>query len=322
MEKLIKEIRNLNLLVIALMIIIFLVFMTRVIDVDHNKLQDLYNMTNVVVPALTVFFVYKTFQNQQEQLSTLRLQINKNDHAEKINQVEKRFFFFLQLHRDNVSSMSFQSQIIGKRLFIKVIEKFERNYPRLQQILTENHNDTVHKFNEKELIEINYKLIFYGFMNRQSADILKDSLQRYDRFMKNGTFSQFIIEKLQSAGIKETGLQSNLGHYFRHFFHTVTYIHDIDKTLLSDDDKYFYLKRLRGQLTNQEIALLFINSFSIGRRWVHYDRIDEFTNDGVNLIEHYDLIKNLPEGFLKFDVKKYFPKTEFESRILADSPLN
>lgn len=101
-------------------------------------------------------------------------------------------------------------------------------------------------------------------------------------------------------------MQSELSNYFRHFFHTVTYIHDL-KTL-DGDEKRFYIKRLRGQMSNYEMALLLLNRESIGRRWRNYYPDDEKKDNGIDLIKEYALIKNVPPGFSsQLNIQHDFP---------------
>jgi len=89
-------------------------------------------------------------------------------------------------------------------------------------------------------------------------------------------------------------------------FHTVTYIHELP---ISEEEKLFYVKRIRGQLSNHEIALFFINSCSIGESWKQFDS----NNQNIDLITRYELIRNLPTGFFELiDHKSYFPQIKYE----------
>jgi len=104
------------------------------------------------------------------------------------------------------------------------------------------------------------------------------------------------------------GHQYHLGHYFRHFYQSVKYIDSQPCWLLSEIEKYEFVKTLRAQLSNYEQALLFINSLTqLGRKW-------EYENTSRReLISKYNLIKNLPEYFIP-DMRPqyYYPKVDFE----------
>jgi hypothetical protein len=103
------------------------------------------------------------------------------------------------------------------------------------------------------------------------------------------------------------GHQSHLGHYFRHLFQAVNYVND--QPFLTYEMKYSLVRTLRAQLTNHEQAIFFYNSISrLGWNW-------ERNHDDKNmqLITKYNLIKNIPDGFLKHcDAKEYYPTVRYE----------
>lgn len=104
------------------------------------------------------------------------------------------------------------------------------------------------------------------------------------------------------------GHQFRLGHYFRHLFQSYKYLNNNEH--LSDDEKYFYGKTYRAQLSTYEQALLLINSISsVGMKW-------EYTpeENGAKLITKYNLIKNLP-GIQLFGIryKTYYKDIEYET---------
>ena len=101
----------------------------------------------------------------------------------------------------------------------------------------------------------------------------------------------------------------------------VTYINN--QELLSNDEKYEYVKVLRTQLTNSEQKLLFLNAFfKYGDTWEFKFRnlnqsFEEvkIENRKYLLITKFGLIKNLPKGLVLKDVSahNFFPDIEFES---------
>ncbi|MCU0439284.1 MAG: putative phage abortive infection protein [Raineya sp.] len=112
------------------------------------------------------------------------------------------------------------------------------------------------------------------------------------------------------------GHQFRLGHYYRHIFQTVKFI---DKEIyLSDKEKYDYIKILRGQLSNYEQIVFFLNSLSeIGRAWEMMNKSnpeDEIKKD-KQLITKYNFIKNIPIRYLvdEIDVFEYYPDINFEA---------
>jgi hypothetical protein len=77
--------------------------------------------------------------------------------------------------------------------------------------------------------------------------------------------------------------------------------------------KYAYIKILRGQLSNQEQALLFFNSLSeIGKPWEMKEGID----DDNKLLTKYNMFKNIPRGYLKeINIKEYYPDIYYEGDL-------
>lgn len=108
-----------------------------------------------------------------------------------------------------------------------------------------------------------------------------------------------------------------LSQYFRHLFQLVNFIDE--KSILSYNEKYQYIKLLRAQLSNQEQVILAFNVLSnIGSVWEN-DKLD----DNKKLITKYNLIKNIPEGFTQsIDIKAYFPKVTFEGEGKTQERIN
>lgn len=119
------------------------------------------------------------------------------------------------------------------------------------------------------------------------------------------------------------GHQHRLGHYYRHLFQTVKFVNSQKR--LTEDEKYFYVKTLRAQLSTYEQALLFVNSLSIlGMPWEinpdfrksKFDLINEKRLAKNRLITKYNLIKNLPgENILGIGYRHYYPNVKYEIPI-------
>ena len=112
------------------------------------------------------------------------------------------------------------------------------------------------------------------------------------------------------------GHQFRLSHYFRHLFQSFKYIDT--NTFLSQKEKYFYAKMLRGQLSTYEQALIFINSIStLGMKWEYLPESLNGKEYSPKLISNYNLIKNLPGKHfygIKFD--RYYPKVDYENNFI------
>jgi hypothetical protein len=85
--------------------------------------------------------------------------------------------------------------------------------------------------------------------------------------------------------------------------------------LISYDDKYSYIKILRGQLSAYEQSLLFINSISVlGRVWELDWNNNEFKEANKILITKYNLIKNILTDKVndKISLSQFYPEIEYE----------
>lgn len=129
-------------------------------------------------------------------------------------------------------------------------------------------------------------------------------------------FEEFEKKYINNYNKYYGGHQFRLGHYYRNFYQTVNLI-DREKGL-EFDEKYRYIKILRGQLSTYEQIIFFLNSIStIGRIWeIESKKFDsKHLNENVHLITKYNLIKNISRRILigEIDLLKYYPCVEYES---------
>lgn len=134
-----------------------------------------------------------------------------------------------------------------------------------------------------------------------------------------------LIEKLWYKSDYESyysGNQFRLGHYFRHLFGTVSFVHNNE--FLKPAEKYNYIKILRAQFSTHEQKLIFLNSLSLlGMVWeltpkYKFDEGDDSQNSKEAkknmLITEYQLIKNIPsDDIFGISVKYYYPNIKLES---------
>lgn len=98
------------------------------------------------------------------------------------------------------------------------------------------------------------------------------------------------------------GHQFRLGHYFRHLYQIVSFVHYNDN--LAEKDKKNYIRILRGQLSDYEQKIFFVNSLSqLGRVWEISDSSGNPIRDEDHLITNYSIIKSITKATL-FDILK------------------
>lgn len=112
------------------------------------------------------------------------------------------------------------------------------------------------------------------------------------------------------------GHQHRLGHYFRHLFQSFKYLSLQD--YLTKEEKYFYAKTIRAQLSTYEQFILFFNSLSsLGMKWEYTVDSKDLPNNSdleeYKFISRYNLIKNLPGSqYYDFTYRRYYPNVEYE----------
>lgn len=235
-------------------------------------------------------------------IETLRQQ-NK---AFQIQQFEASFFELVRYHRENVNTMQMRvpskqnESYNGYRCFIEFKYQFEEIFERICKLYPIKDEDN--KCGKEKRIRIAYIILFFG-VGKNASETIRDFLSEYDSNIINS-----IIENLREKKaayddntVYYGGNQSRLAHYFRHLFYVVSFVDG--KRFLSENEKYTYVKIIRSQLTQYELAIFFYNSFSpMGVEWQR-----------KNLIQKYRLIKNMPKNFLKeIDPVLYYPKMKYE----------
>lgn len=234
--------------------------------------------------------------------------LNNQKLAFQHQQFESKFFELLTIYRQNVQEMEHippgKDVVRGRKVFVELKKQFGE---LLEQIKSLNEalgaNVPI-----RDLVNITFIIHFIG-VGESTKEIVDNFLNKYEqthpKFIEKVIFN-FSFDNYK--GKKLDGHQSRLGHYYRHLYQMVTFIDKID--YLSPDEKYFYVKTLRAQMSTFELAIFFFNSLSdFGRPWRTGD---------PNLIMKYKIIKNIPTGFtFGVNPKDFYPMVyEEEERML------
>ena len=84
---------------------------------------------------------------------------------------------------------------------------------------------------------------------------------------------------------------SKLAHYYRHLFQTIKFIVTYENT--NWDEKYSYVRMIRGQLSDYEQAMIYYNACWLKRgTWWQDD--NNKLKESYRYILDYALIKNIP----------------------------
>lgn len=238
-------------------------------------------------------------------------------------QFESKFFDLLKIHRDNVSELKKRIPIKGdkyeegRRVFVLMRKEFGE----ILDIIKKEQPTTNVSINEKESVNLAYLIFFYGVSEtlfnkgQNQTSMLREKLRQ-------SSYSPVLVEHVihsccqcldeEGKYIRFNGNHLRLGHYFRHLFQTVKFVDQ--SQILKEEEKYFYLKTLRAQLSAHEQLILFYSVISdIGNAWL----------SPINYISRYRLIKNVPleSGFTYgVDPGRYFQiKYEEEGNSLRST---
>lgn len=235
--------------------------------------------------------------------ATLRNQRNSSS----LENFETKYFELIKMHRDNVAELEVQG-LKGRKIFVALIREFRE----ILRITREINNANNSPLTQRQLIHISYYCLLFGTgpnSTRTLKSALADLKQPLTTQIIKALDNPFIKSKVQKqrnlSYVPFEGHQSRLGHYYRHLYQSISYVHQQKIAI----NKYEYIKTIRAQLTTHEQALLLLNSYSpIGSSWwdEHY-------------ITKYKLVKNIPKDFFddneELEITNDFPKDYFEWEI-------
>lgn len=258
---------------------------------------------------------------------------------QRLEHVEQRFFLMINLHRQNVEELVFDTSgrdqdpnllpeadpvHRGRAVFRDIFRQLEESRKIVDETLsgldaasiyevgylqkiTENPFIKANRIDPLSLalIDISYCIVHFG-VGKDGEKALREHFEgKYKIEQVND-----IIKMSQGRVVREGskikyfgGHQFRLEHFFRHLYKSICYIDR--KDFLSPEEKKEYVGLLQAQLSNNEEKLLFYHSLSqIGRGW-------EMEDSSRKLISDYKLIHDIFPGQLIDDVASFYPK-QFE----------
>ncbi len=262
----------------------------------------------LVAAGLTFAAFWVQYEANQQQIKA-----NKKQQDDiRVERFEYQFYEMLRFHRDNVMEMDIAG-IQSRKAFMRMFYEFKYLYYSLEHSYYACREKLSENYGLENLTKLAYKSFFHGIGGASNNSIFslmdtddqkifahrrKILFRNQDKFEANG--SELEVFKIKPYGQNEQhllevfyypfdGHESRLGHYYRHLYQMVKYVLGFDE--IDEDQKYSYLKMIRGQLSNFEQLLLYYNSFAYGKVW-----IDE------NLFSRWKMIKNISLELSDFGV--------------------
>lgn len=226
-----------------------------------------------------------------------------------VERFESKFYKMLDIHIQNVEHLQIGS-IIGTAVFSRLIEDYKNIFQILRRLIIEEIRDAnIELFprgmspyadlirecrdDENKQNEVINKLVygyfFYGF--GYSISEREGAIARLNEKVRNE-----FAKHLSTSTLKLVAYNNLLGHYYRHLYHTISYIAKMDSGIISEEQKYEYAKMIRGQMSDEEQLLLYYNSLSIpGQNWNknNKDERRQYVRENMGYIARFRMIKNI-----------------------------
>lgn len=297
----------------------------------ETKVDDSKKIQKVTAEKRKVFkIIFTQFKEAWEELSHIFIDSSIEDIYEKEYLAKIRLNKVIQERKINLKQLA-QIDIIYLIIFFGLSKEDQQNILNL----TKNRYDStfvnkIIKFASlKPKRESKYWRNWDVLKKLNRSDLLNDILNKrenkpYNYIIDNSwidegyTVYPFEIYYRDNYIKYYGGQQFRLGHYFRHIYQTVKFIDNEES--LSTDEKYNFIKILRGQLSNYEQIIFFLNSISeVGRTWelMMKNKPNELIKKEKQLITKYNLIKNIPMQHIAndIDILDYYPNLNYEAII-------
>lgn len=228
---------------------------------SRGEFGDMFGGINALFSGLalagiifTISLQRKELKLQRKELKSTREEFSIQNETLKRQRFENTFFQLLNLHQEIVGKLDYDKH------FSRAVFKYAKGVLNRQFSI-------VKEYNLKEI----------GIQENSSKSIEDIKGEIYE-----GYYEGFYLKYFESV----------LSHYFRNLYHIFKYVYKSD--LLSPDDKEFYSKIIRAQLSPDELILIFYNSL-----------IDGLGNPKfLFLVKEFNILDNLNFDFIIEDFHK------------------
>ncbi len=233
-------------------------------------------LSGPMIGLSSFILVYLAFRLQGEQNRLQQIEFERQNKTLSLQRFESSFFQLLTFHNEIVQALWIQYE------YVSISEKLKRKKEggkegEMEEYIKET--TTEEESDKREYFSTVYLMMQHNLkeINQKAAGLSKE--------MKSSlSYKESVaIENYTTVYNKE---QASLGHYFRHLYHIVKYIHNSD--LITDEQRKHYAALLRAQLSAYELVLLLYNCLveDLGYPKFKY------------LVDKYDLLQNLNNKLL------------------------
>jgi hypothetical protein len=233
-------------------------------------------LSGPLIGLSSFILVYLAFRLQGEQNRQQQIEFEKQNRILSLQRFESSFFQLLTFHNEIVQALWIDYKYVTKSETLKrkkvggkegEMEDYVKETKAGEESDKREYFSTVYLMMQHNLKEINSK----------STELSKE-MKAFLSYKES-----VAVENYSTVYNKE---QASLGHYFRHLYHIVKYIHKSD--LISDEQKKHYAALIRAQLSAYELVLLLYNCLvdDLGYPKFKY------------LVDKYDILQNLNNKLL------------------------
>lgn len=297
---------------------------------NSDAIDHIGSFIGGIATLISIYYLYKTLRSQEK--------------GQDVQFFESRFIEMVKFNRDILDKalIAFKSErpnAVG--LFESFLEQIEHMSVIVDEFMPADVKDIYmdssldvynmdkslygENLKKRTSLNIQYLIVLVGVSSDSQIHLLQNVyLKHYNTLIVRnilnkvrlyaGRLFETLPENLNALELDQLrsnpdkyfwGYQKYICNYLRTMFQAISYVEK--KDFLKDNEKYEYVKILRGQLSNEEEQVLFYNSLSIlGQDW-------EYSSEGSKrkLITKYNMIKNIPDdekGYLK----SFYPDINYE----------
>lgn len=297
----------------------------------------------IVASILTFLAFWVQYKANEQQKLTNEQQKIANEQQEldlKKERFESKFYEMLRLHRANVEEMNLGERFSGRNAFEGMYDELKFCYQVIEYICIKNRGGFDVFPEGNVMICLAYEVFFHGYSKNlkvtyedyfekanpvflkelkrriegikglYSSKKLPDSSYSYRFSDTSVTNNDELLKSLKKIEVMDfhyppfDGHANRLGHYYRHLYHTATFV--VKQSFLGEEEKREYINILRAQMSSLEQLMLYYNAIA----W--------FPKIWKDLFTKYSLIKNIPMSLVGFGEH---PKKKYEKEIAEQAAL-